>query len=275
MIIHWPNKVTNHLLPSHRVQFSSVTQSCQTLFDPMDCSTPGLPVHHQLPKFTQAHVHWVSDAIQPFILCRPILLQPSIFPSIRVFSNELQSSPPLSHTDIQDFWLEDEVRFILSWVLRAVLKQKRMAILNPTNHQTDYIHYLMKLLYCVGVLEILITADQWNACQIILWFRLIHQIKIHKILHIILYFLQKTWASLLIQQQRICLQCRRHRFDPWVGQISWRREWQLTPIFLPGKCRTESPGGLQSMGSQTVGYNLETKQRKHVTNEIQSTIIFI
>ena len=47
------------------VQYGSVTQSCLTLCDPMDCSTPGLPVHHQLPEFTQTHVHWVSDAIQP------------------------------------------------------------------------------------------------------------------------------------------------------------------------------------------------------------------
>ena len=47
------------------IQFSSVAQSCLTLFDPMDCSTPGLPVHCQLPEFTQTHVHQVSDAIQP------------------------------------------------------------------------------------------------------------------------------------------------------------------------------------------------------------------
>ena len=47
-------------------QFSSVAQSCPTLCDPMSCSTPGLPVHHQLPEFTQTHVHWVSNAIQPF-----------------------------------------------------------------------------------------------------------------------------------------------------------------------------------------------------------------
>ena len=46
-------------------QLSSVAQSCPTLCDPMDCSTPGLPVHHQLPKFTQTHVCWVGDAIQP------------------------------------------------------------------------------------------------------------------------------------------------------------------------------------------------------------------
>ena len=49
-----------------QVQFSSVTQSCLILCDPMDCSTPGLPVHHQLLEFTQTHVHWVGDAIQPF-----------------------------------------------------------------------------------------------------------------------------------------------------------------------------------------------------------------
>ena len=46
-------------------QFSSVTQLCLTLCDPKNHSTPGLPIHHQLPEFTQTHVHWVSDAIQP------------------------------------------------------------------------------------------------------------------------------------------------------------------------------------------------------------------
>ena len=74
----------NHLL----VQFSSVTQSCQTLCDPMDCSMPGLPVHHQLPESTQTHVHRVSDAIQPsHPLSSPFVL-PSIFHNIKVFSNE-------------------------------------------------------------------------------------------------------------------------------------------------------------------------------------------
>ena len=48
----------------HSVQFSSVAQSCSTLCDPMNRSTPGLPVHHQLPEFTQTHIHRVSDAIQ-------------------------------------------------------------------------------------------------------------------------------------------------------------------------------------------------------------------
>ena len=56
------------------VEFSSVAQSCQTPCDPTNCSTPGLPVHHQLWEFTQSHVHRVGDAIQPSILCRPLLL---------------------------------------------------------------------------------------------------------------------------------------------------------------------------------------------------------
>ena len=69
-------------------QFSSVAQSCLTLCDLMNCSTPGLPVHHQLPEFTQTHGHRVSDPSSHLILCRPLLLLPSIFPNIRVFSNE-------------------------------------------------------------------------------------------------------------------------------------------------------------------------------------------
>ena len=67
------------------VQFSSVAQSCPTLCDPMNHSTPSLPVHHQLPEFTQTHIHQVSDAIQP---SHPLFLLPPIPPSIRVFSNE-------------------------------------------------------------------------------------------------------------------------------------------------------------------------------------------
>ena len=70
------------------IQFSSVYQSCPTLCDPMDCSTPGLPVHHQLLESTRTHVHWLSDAIQPSHPLSSLLLLPSIFPSIRVFSNE-------------------------------------------------------------------------------------------------------------------------------------------------------------------------------------------
>ena len=61
----WGGIIYENSLHTASVQFSSVTQSCPTLCDPMNRSTPGLPVHHQLQDFTQAHVHWVSDAVQP------------------------------------------------------------------------------------------------------------------------------------------------------------------------------------------------------------------
>ena len=70
------------------VQFSSVAQSCPTLCDPMNHSTPGLPVHHHLPEFTQTHVHRVSDAIQPsHPLLSPSPPAPQPLPA-SVFSNE-------------------------------------------------------------------------------------------------------------------------------------------------------------------------------------------
>ena len=73
------------------VQFSSVAQSCLTLWDPMDCSAPGLPVHHQLPEFTQTHVHWVSDAIQPSYPVVP-------------FSSRLQSFPASGSFQMSQFF---------------------------------------------------------------------------------------------------------------------------------------------------------------------------
>ena len=76
----------------YSVHFSSVTQLCPTLCDPMNRSTPGLPVHHQLPEFTQTHVHRVSDAIQPshpvvpFSSCPQSLPASESFPMSQLFS---------------------------------------------------------------------------------------------------------------------------------------------------------------------------------------------
>ena len=71
-------------IPMFMDQFSSVAQSCPTLCDPMNCSTPGFLVHHPLPEFTQTRVHWVSDGLQPSHPLSSPLLLPSVFP--RVFS---------------------------------------------------------------------------------------------------------------------------------------------------------------------------------------------
>ena len=79
--------ITSSLFSS--VQFSSVTQSCATFCDPMNCSTPGLPVHHQSSRSSPKPMS-IESAMPSnhLILCHPFLLLPSIFPSIRVFSNE-------------------------------------------------------------------------------------------------------------------------------------------------------------------------------------------
>ena len=70
------------------VQFSSVAQSCPTLCDPMNCSTPGLPVHQHLPEFISlTSIEWVMPSSH-FILCCLLLFLPPILPSIRVFSNQ-------------------------------------------------------------------------------------------------------------------------------------------------------------------------------------------
>ena len=79
------------------VQFSSVTQSCLTLCNPMDCSTPGLPIYHQLPEFTQTHVHWVSmpsnhpSSVIPFSSCLQSFPASGSFPMNQFFTSGGQS----------------------------------------------------------------------------------------------------------------------------------------------------------------------------------------
>ena len=86
-VSQWNLRKQARTVSKHSDQIRSVTQSCPTLCDPMNCSTPGLPVHHQLPESTQTHVHWVGDAIQPsHSLSSPSPLPP--IPPQSVFSNE-------------------------------------------------------------------------------------------------------------------------------------------------------------------------------------------
>ena len=87
------------------LQFSSVAQSCPTLCDPIDSSTPGLPVHHHLLELTQTHVHWVVMPSNHPILCCPLLLPPSIIPSIMVFLNESAlSNESVLHIRWSKYW---------------------------------------------------------------------------------------------------------------------------------------------------------------------------
>ena len=110
------------------VQFSSVSQSCPILCNPMNRSTPGLPVHHQLPEFTQTSIESVMPSSH-LILCHPLLLLPPIPPSIRDFSNE--STLPMS----QLFLIlegKNSVFFVLCimWANFGILKVRFKNILN-------------------------------------------------------------------------------------------------------------------------------------------------
>ena len=114
------------------VQFSRsiVSESLR----PHDCSTPGLPVHHQLPEFTQTHVHLSVMPSNHLILCRPLFLLPPNRPSIRVFSNEsalrmrwpkywsfsISISPSKKHPGLISFrmdWLDDQLKLLLQVIL--------------------------------------------------------------------------------------------------------------------------------------------------------------
>ena len=97
-------------------QFSLVTQSCLTLCDPMDCSTPGIPVHHHLPELAQTRVHWVCDAIQPYLIpvvpfssCLQFFPMSGSFPMSWLFALggqnvETSASASVPSTNIQDWF---------------------------------------------------------------------------------------------------------------------------------------------------------------------------
>ena len=124
------------LLEDDSVQFNSVAQSCPTLCDPMNLSTSGLPVHHQLPESTKL---MSIESVMPsshLILCRPLLLLPSIFPSMRDFSSEsalrirwpkywsfsFNISPSNEHPGLVSFrkgWLD---LLAIQWALKSLLQ---------------------------------------------------------------------------------------------------------------------------------------------------------
>ena len=120
------------------VQLSSVAQSRPTLCHTMDCNTLGLPIHDQRPEFTQTYVHRVSDTIQPSHPLSPLLIPPSIFARIRVFSNEIalcitwpkywqrcifSNSPSNEHSGIISFRMDRLVLLAVQGTLRSLLQQ--------------------------------------------------------------------------------------------------------------------------------------------------------
>ena len=124
------------MLSSSQTQFSSVAQSCPTLCDPMDCSMPGIPVHHQLLKFTQTHVHWVGDAIQPsypLLSPSPPTFNPSQHQSLfkwvsscitwpKDWSFSFRISPSNEYSGLISFRMDWLVLFAVQWTLTSVLQ---------------------------------------------------------------------------------------------------------------------------------------------------------
>ena len=112
--------ILNYILSVSLVQFSSVTHSCSTLCDPMNFSTPGLPVHHHLPEFTQTHDHRVRDAIQP--------------------SHPLSSTSPLAFNPSQ-------YHSPLQWVSSSHQVAKALDWLTPVNHHVAHWERMEGLLH--------------------------------------------------------------------------------------------------------------------------------
>ena len=123
----WETSLSLSLFRRARVQFSSVAQLCPTLCDPMNHSPPGLPVHHQIPEFTQTHVHRVGDAIQPsHPLSSPSPPAPNrSFPMSQLFAWGGQSTGDLASASVLPMNIQDW--FPLGWTSWISLQSKGLS----------------------------------------------------------------------------------------------------------------------------------------------------
>ena len=130
-----------------RVQFSSVAQSCLTLCDPMNCSTPGLPVHHPLPELTQTHVHRIGDAIQP---SHP--LSPPSPPALNLSQHQVFSKESALHIRWPKYWsfnfnisLSNEhpglISFRMDWLDLLAVQETLKSLLQHRSSKTSILQY--------------------------------------------------------------------------------------------------------------------------------------
>ena len=204
-------------------QFSSVAQSCLTLCDPMNHSMPGLPVHHQLPEFTQTHVHCVSDAIQPSHPRHPLLLLPSISPIIRVFSNEsvlrirwpkywsfsFNISPSNEHPGL--------VSFRMNWLDLLAVQGTLKSLLQHHSSKASILQH--SAFFIVQLLHPYVTTGKTIALS--------KQTFVDKVMSLIFNMLSRLEKAMATHS----------------STLSWKTPWM------------EEPSRLQSMGSLRVGHD--------------------
>ena len=191
------------------ISLAQSTYSCPSLWDPMDCSTPGFPVHHQLPKLTQTHVHWVCDAIQP--------------------------SHPLSSPSLPTFNLSQH-QGLFKWISSShqVTRVLEFQLQITPLGWTGWISFQSKGLSRVFSNT---TVQKYQLfCSHIHTWLLEGKYKLKPQWKNSVYLLE--WASLVTQKAKKPPAIRETWVPSLIGKILWRRAWQCTPVFLPG----ESPG---------------------------------
>ena len=240
-------------LPESNGILSSLAQLCPTLWDPMDCSTPGLPVHHQLPEFTQTHVIELVMPSNHLILCRPLLLPPSIFPSIRDFSNKsvlcirwpkywsfsFSISPSNEYSGL--------ISFRMHWLDLLAVQETLKSLLQHHSSKASILQ--RSTFFIVQLSHPYMTAGKTIALTRWTFVSKVMSLLFNMLSRLVIVFLPRSKCPLIswLQSPSAVI------LEPWkiksvtVSIVSpsichevmgpdamiWRREWQTTSLFLP------------------------------------------
>ena len=180
----------------------------------MDCSMPGFPVHHQLPELAQTHIHWVGDTIQP--------------------------SHPLSSPFPPAFNLSQH-QGLFQWVSSSHQVVKVLEFQHQSFQwifRTDFLYDWLDLLAVQGTLKSLLQYHSSKAsilrCSALFIVHISHP---YMTTGKTITLTRQTfvWLPWWLSVKGSTCPCRRCLVDQWAGKIPWRKKWQLTPVFLPGK----------------------------------------
>ena len=203
----------------------------------MNHSTPGLPVHHQLPEFTQTRVHGVGDAIQP---CHPLS----------------SPSPPLFNLS-QHHESALRIRWPKYWSFRFNI--------SPSNEHPGLISFRMDWLDLLAVQGTLESSPTPQFKRKTVWSFL-------KKLKIELPWWEWRLPWWLSSEESTCRNCRKPEFDPWIGKILWRRAWKPTPVFLPRESHGQSSLVGYNPWDHRVGHDWSNLAQTHAELPYDSAI---